>query len=187
MLKKPLLSALALSLACVPASRAATIVFADTLAAEVAGGQGTGTVVLTLDDVANTLRVEATWSGLSGTLTNSHIHCCTTLPETGTAGVALPTFLTLGATSGSYDQTFDLTLSATWQASFITGNGGNPAGAQAALVTALNQGRAYLNLHTSTFGGGEIRGFPVVPEPATAATLALGLGLLARASRARRA
>jgi hypothetical protein len=187
MLNKNLLFALVLSFALVQGSNAATIVYADTLSAEVVGGQGSGSVTLTLDDVLNSLRVEANWSGLSGALTNSHIHCCTAAPETGTAGVSIPTFLTLGGTSGTYDQTFDLTNPATWGSSFLTANGGTPAGAQAALVTGLNQGRAYLNLHTFTFGGGEIRGFPVVPEPATAATIVLGLGILARVSRPRRA
>jgi hypothetical protein len=36
-------------------------------------------------------------------------------------------------------------------------------------------GEAYLNIHTTTFGGGEIRGFlTAVPEPSTWAMMILG-------------
>src|SRR3954464_4732249 len=52
---------------------------------------GTGSVRVTIDEVANTMRVEATFSGLTGTSTASHIHCCTAIPFSGTAGVATTT------------------------------------------------------------------------------------------------
>ena len=47
---------------------------------------------------------------------------------------------------------------------------------EAALAAGLNAGQAYLNIHTSNFPGGEIRGF-LTPEPTT--TLLLGAGLVA--------
>ena len=55
---------------------------------------GTGEAWVTFDDVAHTLRVKVTFSGLLGNVTASHIHCCTRVPFAGTAGVATatPTF-----------------------------------------------------------------------------------------------
>ena len=41
-------------------------------------------------------------------------------------------------------------------------------------------GRTYLNVHTATNGGGEIRGFLVaIPEPVTAAMAMAALGAVA--------
>ena len=60
------------------------------------------------------------------------------------------------------------------------------AGAEAALLTGLDEGRAYFNIHTSEFGSGEIRGFlQTVPEPTTVALLGAGLLGLAAFSRRR--
>jgi hypothetical protein len=175
--------------AAAPAS-AVTIVYTATLGPEVTGATGTGATTITLDTVANTLRVEATFSGLSGTTTVAHIHCCTTTPGAGTAGVAtaVPTFpgFPAGVQAGSYDMTFDLGDSATYNPAFVTANG-DVAGAAAALIAGLNGGVTYLNIHTMpTFTGGEIRGFPAaVPEPAAGALGLLGLGAALRAARRR--
>ena len=138
---------------------------------------GTGTALVDYDNVAHTLRVQVTFSGLLGNVTASHIHSATAVPGTGTAGVATttPTFTGFpsGVTSGTYDHTFDMTLSSSWNAAFITNNGGTPASAEAALASGLAAGKAYLNIHTSQFGGGEIRGF-LVPEPGTLVLAAAG-------------
>ncbi len=54
-----------------------------------------------------------------------------------------------------------------------------------AIITASQEndllaGLLYVNLHTTAFSGGEIRGqVTVVPEPTTLTLLALGLGLVA--------
>lgn len=153
------------------------------------GSLGTGPVTVIFDDDTFTMRVEVSFSGLTGNVTASHIHCCTTVHDAGNAGVAtrLPTFLDfpLGGTSGTYDKTFDMTLSSSWNPAFVSAQGGI-SNAFAALSTGLNSGTSYLNIHTNVVPGGEIRAFlhaAPVPEPATHSMLLLGLagvGALAR-------
>lgn len=127
------------------------------------GSGGTGFAQVDIDPVAHTLRVFATFSGLDGTVTAAHIHGPTATAGSGTAGVATatPTFpgFPSGVTAGAYDTTFDTTLASSFNASFITNNGGSPATAEAALFDAIAAGKAYLNIHSSVYGGGEIRGF----------------------------
>ena len=141
---------------------------------------GFGKATVTIDDHDLTMRVQASFSDLLGNVTAAHIHCCTTAPGTGAAGVASPTpsfpGFPSGVTAGSYDQTFDLTQASSWNASFITANGGTTGSAFSALYEALNERRAYFNIHTTSFGGGEIRGtLAPVPEPTTWALLVAGL------------
>ena len=148
-------------------------------------GVGLGTV--DYNDVAHTLALSVSFSGLTGTTTASHIHAATAAPFAGTAGVATttPTFagFPLGVTSGTYVNTLDLTLAASYNPSYVTANGGTTANAEAALAAAMAAGRSYWNIHSTTFGGGEIRGFLVaVPEPSTLALAGLGaVGMAARA------
>lgn len=143
---------------------------------------GIGFAVVVIDPDAHTLEVHVTFSGLLGTTTASHIHCCTASPGSGTAGVAtmVPTFLDfpLGVASGDYDHSFDLTLDSSFNPAFIAANGGTAASAEAALEAGLFSGLAYLNIHTTFRPGGEIRGF-LVPEPATFVLLGIGLAGLA--------
>jgi hypothetical protein len=85
-------------------------------------------------------------------------------------------------TSGTYFHVFDTALDATFNPAFVASNGG-VAGAEAALAAGLDAGRAYLNIHTDEFRGGEIRGF-LVPEPGS--LLLMGTGVLALALVRRR-
>ena len=130
---------------------------------------GTGIALITIDAVANTMRVQVTFSGLLAGVTASHIHAATAAPGTGTAGVAtsVPTFTGFpsGVTSGTYDHTFDMLQSSSYNPAYVTNNGGTPATAWAALLAAISAGRSYLNVHSSMFPGGEIRSF-LSPCPA---------------------
>jgi len=149
---------------------------------------GNGTATVTIDDHLNTMRVQVTFAALMGNVTVAHIHCCTAVAETGGAGVAstLPTFpgFPSGVTSGSYDQLFDMGLGTSYGSGFLTANGNSPLTAFSALITGIAEGKAYLNLHTSFVGSGEIRGFLApVPEPETYALLLGGLGLVGFAAR----
>ena len=153
---------------------------------------GIGLATVTFDFDLVTMEVALSFSGLLGNTTASHIHCCTAVPGAGTAGVATvtPTFtgFPLGVTSGTYDHTFDMTLASSYNPAFITGHGGTVSSAMTALISGLDAGEAYLNIHTSQFAGGEIRGFLVaVPEPSTYALMLAGLGMAGFAARRRKA
>ena len=80
---------------------------------------------------------------------------------------------------------FDMSLAASWNPSYVTANGGTPTAAFAAFSSGLDTGRGYLNIHSSSFGGGEIRGFllPAVPEPQTYALMLAGLAVVGWAAR----
>jgi hypothetical protein len=148
---------------------------------------GTGFAKVTFDLDLVTMHVEASFQDLIGTTTNSHIHCCTAVAGVSTAGVATrtPTFLGFpsGVTSGTYDHTYDMTVASSYNAAFITANGGTVSTALNALLAGLDAGKAYFNIHSSVFAGGEIRGFAIpVPEPTSAmlALVSLGLPLFTR-------
>ncbi len=162
-------------------SCAAPITFAGLLSGAnenpATGSPGTGSAVVSYDPATHLLFVDVTFSGLEAGTTASHIHCCI-LPN-GNAPVAttVPTFpgFPLGVTSGTYINTLDLTMASSFNPAFLsTTGGGSVAGAEAALATGLEDGMAYLNIHTTMFPSGEVRAIlQPIPEPGSA-MLAIG-------------
>lgn len=151
---------------------------------------GTGTASVTIDLDTNMMRVESSFSGLEGDVSVAHIHCCTAQALTGAVGVATPTptfpGFPAGVKAGSYNETFDLLQATTYSTNFLNNNGGTPAGARDALLAGLAAGKAYLNIHSTQYGSGEIRGF-LVPEPTGLGVLVTCIGAATCIARRRRA
>jgi hypothetical protein len=72
---------------------------------------------------------------------------------------------------------FDLTQASSYSPALIAAEGGTVAGAEAALVAGIENGETYLNIHTTMFPTGEIRG-SLVAAPGTASLALLGSALL---------
>lgn len=163
--------------------------YSTPLAPEAIGANGTGSATVTIDLDLQTMRVQASFSGLSGNTSASHIHGPTAVAFTGNAGVMTqtPTFsaFPLGVKAGTFDQTFDLSLASSYNPAFLSNstNQNSIPTAFNTLISAIGDGKSYLNIHTSTFTGGEIRGyFRAVPEPTSLSALA-GAAMLLRRRR----
>ena len=117
------------------------------------GSPGTGFGTVVLNAAQTQITVDESWSGLLATASASHIH------GPGGVGTNAPVLFPFtgvpAATAGAIpEQVFSIT---------------------AAQVTMLFQGFLYMNVHTSVFPGGEIRGqLLLVPEPSSIALLGLG-------------
>jgi hypothetical protein len=128
---------------------------------------GTGFATIVVDPVAHTLQISVTFSGLIGATTASHIHAATAVAFTGTAGVATTTpyfaGFPIGVTSGTYNNTLDMTLASSYNPAYVTAHGGTTSQSETDLLAAIAAGKAYLNIHSQFATGGEIRGF-LVPQ-----------------------
>jgi hypothetical protein len=162
-----LVAVVAIAVGVAAAAQAAIITYTANLCgpceSPVNASPGTGSGQVDVDTGAHTMHVFATFSGLTGNTSASHIHTPTAVAGAGTAGVATttPTFagFPLGVRAGTYEIKLNLLLASSYNPSFVTANGGTPASAEVALLAGLAAGKAYLNIHTTAFPGGEIRGF----------------------------
>jgi hypothetical protein len=154
---------------------------------------GVGSAMVTYDPMAHTLAVDVNWSGLTEGTTVAHIHCCVSPSATpSTVGVAtypgtfpmspeFPLGFPVGVTFGEYRGSWSLTETSSYTMGFLNNfGGGTAAGAEAALISGLLAGEAYLNIHTTFSPGGEIRDFlTLIPEPGTYALFGSALAALA--------
>lgn len=147
---------------------------------------GNGSALIDIDTVARTMTLDVTFADLLGTTTIAHIHCCSAPTANAMVATQVPTFagFPAGVTSGSYLNTFDMRLASSYNPAFITVHGDTVDSAFAGLLAGMLAGEAYLNIHTTLFPGGEIRGTLMrVPEPASLALIGIalaGLGALRR-------
>jgi hypothetical protein len=196
----------ALSIALASCLPAAPITFSATLTGPAeeppVPSPGIGAALVTIDPVAHTMVINTSFSGLLGTTTMAHIHVingpndANTSDTVGPVATTTPTFpnFPLGVTAGSYFRTFDTLNTSTYNnPAWLNGSAAlNPTltpieAAELELFRGITEGRAYFNIHTNAFPGGEIRGFLTpIPEPATLGGMAVGLSLLTLVHRRRK-
>ena len=149
-----------------------------------------GTSLVTIDLGGKEMLVDLPFRDLNGTTTAAHIHCCTSTAFTGMAPVAVPfQDFPMDVHAGTYSNAITLGDAASYDPAFVSAHGGTAQGAASALVDAINANEAYVNIHTSLYPDGEIRGWfvaaPPVPETAEWSMLAVGLAGLMWMSRRR--
>lgn len=182
-MKLPRLVAIALTLAAATSvAQAAVVTFTTFLVPEVSGATGSGYALVTFNDATNDLSFSRSFMGLSGTTTQANFHCCTATPRTGTAGIAvdsptLPGF-PLGVSAGTFGSTIDLDDATNFNGVYFAASGGTTALAITRLLNGFRDGTAYLNIHSTRFPGGEIRGFMSAPEPASMALVLVALAAM---------
>ena len=160
------LSSLLLLVSASSTASAGTIIYNVTINGAQAGtaSTATGSAVVIVDDVADTVSVSLSFTGLiGGNASAAHIHCCVAIP--GNAAVVIPFTGFPSAASGMYSNTF--------------------TGVSSTIIAGIEAYQAYINIHDSVYPGGEIRG-NIIPEPASLGLMGLGVLGMIVALKARR-
>jgi hypothetical protein len=148
-----------------------------------------GSSLVTIDLNGKQMLVDLPFRDLDGSTTEAHVHCCTSTAFAGTAPVAVPfQDFPLGVTAGTYSNAIALGDATSYDPGFVSAHGGTAQGAASALMDGVAANEAYVNIHTTTYPDGEIRGWLVaapVPETAEWSMLAVGLAGLMWVSRRR--
>jgi hypothetical protein len=132
----------------------------------------TGTFSLDYSPATMALTYTLTFSGLTSPTTMAHIH----LGPPGLAGAILFPLYDYGMPP-SMNVTSN-TLSGTLTAANFMPDTVDGIGTFAQAIAAIETGDTYVNIHTTNYPAGEIRGqILATPEPASASLLLLGAGL----------
>lgn len=135
----------------------------------------TGFATLLLNTTTGDFTLDYSYTGLTGTVTMAHFHQA----PAGTNGGVVYWLASMGAPNNLPTTLMSPALMTGMTSDTSSGTGTfSPA-----LISAALAGNLYMNVHTTTFAGGEIRG-QVVPTPGAAALL--GLGSLLVVGRRRR-
>ena len=144
-------------------------------------GIGRGTVELDLE--TNVVSLDLAWEGMIGDLTKLHIHGPATTDMSNPQHIieifgppAVPA--DLATTSGTWSDSFELQT--------LVQSGFDPI-EPSEIIDAMIRGEAYLNVHTTVFGTGEIRGNLGLPVPEPNGTVMSVIGVAAAVVRRRRA
>jgi len=135
---------------------------------------------MTFTATINNIDVTGTQTAdVNDNLSAAHIHAGAAVTPTTNGGVVWGFF-----GSPFNDTTPDDSPNAAHVIPFATGVGGSFSGkwdapegngtTLAPQVPFILSGRAYINFHTTQFGGGEIRGIILVPEPSSIVLLGIG-------------
>lgn len=128
---------------------------------------GSGSATVDWNAATDTFSYVLTWTGLTGSATMAHIH----IGAPGVNGpVVIPFFTTVMPAADS--------LSGTLTAADFSADPTDGVNTIADVATAIEDGDAYVNIHTAEYPGGEIRGqlaVSNVPEPATTGLMLLAL------------
>jgi hypothetical protein len=120
----------------------------------------TGAFEATIDDAAGTIDYTLSYSGLEGDVRQSHIHFGQRSVNAGISAWLCETATNPSPSASTPSCPASGTVTGTITAAEVigpTGQGIAP-GEFDELVAALRAGRAYANVHSSLFPGGEIRG-----------------------------
>jgi hypothetical protein len=136
-----------------------------------------GDAEVTINTALSTIKIDVTFQDLLANLTSFSFNCCTATSHSSTSNFAMSLVAKPATgTSGSYSQSY---TSADIDGPYFAGL--TAPDALTALLAGLDGGKAYFNIGTSVFPGGEIRGFfevETTPVPGTLPLFVSGLGAI---------